>query len=50
MTMYTALFHDGTEIVKTSYEFKNRLDFYNWICREQLGKIHGELIAINEEA
>ena len=29
MTKYTARFQDGTEIVKTSEDFKNRIDFAN---------------------
>lgn len=43
MTKYTARFESGKEIVKTSEEFKNRLDFYNWICNERLGKKYGKL-------
>ena len=46
ITKYTARFKDGYEIAKTSEEFKNRLDFYNWICRNRLGKGHGEVIEI----
>lgn len=46
MTKYTARFESGEEITKTSKEFKNRLDFYNWICRNRLGKIYGKLIEI----
>lgn len=43
MTKYTARFQDGHEITKTSEDFKNRLDFYNWICQNRLGKGHGGL-------
>lgn len=39
MTKYTATFKDGRVIVKTSEEFKNRLDFYNWICINKLGAV-----------
>ena len=40
-------FEDGTEITKTERDgFRNRLDFYNWICRNQLGKKHGKPQAI----
>ncbi len=46
MTKYIARFTDGHEITATSQEFRNRLDFYNWICKNRMGKIHGELIAI----
>lgn len=42
ITKYTATFEHG-EISKTSEEFKNRLDFYNWICKNQLGKKYGKL-------
>lgn len=50
MTKYKAIFTDGTEIVKTSKDFKNRLDFYNWICKNRLGKKHGKLIEITANA
>lgn len=46
MTKYTATFKDGHTITKTSKEVKNRLDFYNMICRQRLGKNHGDLISI----
>lgn len=46
MNKYTARFSSGTEIVKTSEDFKNRLDFYNWICANRLGKAYGKLIEI----
>jgi len=42
-TVYTAKFADGSTIVKTSDDFKHRLDFYNWICLNRLGKGHGGL-------
>lgn len=46
-TKYIARFEDGTEITKTERDgFRNRLDFYNWICRNQLGKKHGKLQTI----
>ena len=43
-TVYEAIFADGTEITKTSREgFRNRLDVYNWICQNRLGKKYGNL-------
>lgn len=43
-TVYTATFKDGTEMTFTEYEgFRNRLDVYNFICGERLGKGHGGL-------
>ena len=50
MTKYTARFQSGKEIVKTSEDFKNRLDFANWICLNRLGKIYGKLIEITATA
>lgn len=45
--IYTARFADGTEITKTSKEgFRHRLDVYNWICKNALGKKYGRLIEI----
>ena len=47
IAVYEAIFADGTIISKTEREgFRNRLDVYNWICRNRLGKKHGELQAI----
>ena len=46
MTKYTATFTSGKQITKTSREFKNRLDFYNWICINRLGKAYGSLVEI----
>lgn len=46
MTKYTAIFKDGTAIIKTDAEFKTRLNFYNWICNNRLGKKYGSLIEI----
>ena len=46
MTKYTATFKSGKQITKTSREFKNRLDFYNWICKNRLGKTYGSLVEI----
>ena len=46
MTKYTATFRSGKTITKNSQQVKNRLDFYNWICRNRLGKIYGELESI----
>ncbi|MCI6649110.1 MAG: hypothetical protein MSH24_06230 [Lachnospiraceae bacterium] len=45
MTKYTAIFKNG-EVVKTSEEFASRLDFYNWVCMNRLGKKYGKLIEI----
>lgn len=48
-TIYKAIFKDGTEVTKTDRDsFRNRLDFYNWICKNRLGKRHGELLQIEE--
>jgi hypothetical protein len=46
MTKYTARFQSGKEITKTSNDFKNRLDFLNWICKERMGKRYGRLVEI----
>ena len=46
MEKYTATFWDGWRISKTSEEFKNRLDFYNWICKSKIGANHGGLVKI----
>ena len=46
-TKYTAHFEDGSEMTATDLEFKNRLDFYNWICKARLGKTRGGLIRID---
>lgn len=47
MTKYTATFANGTQIVKTSADgFRNRLDFYNWICMNRLGKLYGKVKVI----
>ena len=46
-TIYKAIFKDGTEVTRTDRDsFRNRLDFYNWICKNRLGKRHGELLQI----
>lgn len=45
MTKYTAIFKNG-EVVKTSEEFASRLDFYNWVCMNRLGKKYDKLIEI----
>lgn len=46
MTKYIARFQNGEEITKTEKEFKNRLDFANWIAKNQLGKKYGKLLEI----
>lgn len=46
MTKFTAIFKSGKELVFTSEQFKSRLDVYNHICRERLGKIYGSLAEI----
>lgn len=46
MTKYEATFKSGKTITKTSDDFRNRLDFYNWICKNRLGRIYGALISI----
>lgn len=42
-TVYTATFKDGYQLTATSNEYSNRLKFYNEICLQQLGRIHGPL-------
>ena len=50
-TIYTAEFETGKQITKTSKEgIKNRLDFYNWICNNRIGKEYGKLIEIRCKA
>ncbi len=46
MTKYTAIFKSGKELTFTSEEFKNRLDVYNYICLNRLGKKFGKLVEI----
>ena len=43
MTKFTVIFKSGKEMVFTSEQFKNRLDVYNYICAERLGKIYGSV-------
>ena len=45
MTKFTAIFKNG-EVVKTSEDFRNRLDFVNWICDNRLGQKYGKLLEI----
>ena len=45
-TIYTARFKSGKELTATSKEYKNRLDFYNSICINRLGRKYGNLIEI----
>ena len=45
-TVYTARFKSGKTIWATSREYNSRLDFYNYICRERLGRKYGSLIEI----
>lgn len=47
MTKYIAVFANGAEIVRTSANgLKNRLDFYNWIIEQGLGKKNGKVVKI----
>lgn len=46
MTKYTAIFKNGKEMVFTSEKFKNRLDVFNYICENRLGKKYGKLVEI----
>lgn len=46
MTKYIATFENGHELTATSGQFKNRLDFANYISRNRLGKLYGKLIKI----
>jgi len=48
MTKFTAIFKNG-EVVKTSDDFSNRLDFVNWICMNRLGRKYGKLLEIRED-
>lgn len=42
-----ARFESGKEITMiTSPEMRNRLDFYNWICMNRLGKKYGKVVEI----
>ena len=44
MTKFTATFTSGKQITKTTADgFKNRIDFYNWICENRLGKTYGKV-------
>lgn len=48
-TMYIAIFEDGSRITKTNEDgIRNRLDMCNWICINEFGREHGELIEIQE--
>mgnify|MGYP005920555855 FL=1 len=52
MTKYTkfeVIFRNETLVLTDrDPKFRNRLDVYNYICAEQLGKKYGKLIRINE--
>ena len=52
MTKYTkfeAIFRNETLVfTDRDPKFRNRLDVYNYICAERLGKKYGKLIRINE--
>ena len=52
MTKYTrfeAIFRNETLVFPDrDPKFRNRLDVYNYICAERLGKKYGKLIRINE--
>ena len=44
MTKFTATFTSGRQITKTTADgFRNRIDFYNWICENRLGKTYGKV-------
>ena len=45
-TVYTARFESGKELTATSKQYKTRLDFYNEICRQALGRKYGNLTEI----
>lgn len=49
MTRYTATFKSGKQITKTSEDFGSRLEFYNWICENRLGRIYGSLVEITAQ-
>lgn len=47
MTKYTAIFTSGKRITKTTADgFRNRLDFYNWLCENHFGKTYGRVMEI----
>lgn len=47
MEKYTARFENGVVVVKTTEDgIRNRLDFYNWIGTNKLGKKYGKLVEI----
>lgn len=52
MTKYTrfeAIFRNETLVfTERDPKFRNRLDVYNYICAERLGKKYGKFIRINE--
>lgn len=52
MTKYTkfeAIFRNETLVfTDRDPKFRNRLDVYNYICAERLGKKYGKFIRINE--
>ena len=44
MTKFTATFTSGRQITRTTADgFRNRIDFYNWICENRLGKTYGKV-------
>lgn len=47
-TTFTVIFLYGT-LVFTNEQFRNRLDVYNYVCRELLTRKYGKLIAIRED-
>lgn len=46
MTKFTAIFKSGKELAFTSEKFRSRLDVYNYICLNRLGKKYGKLVEI----
>lgn len=47
MAQFNAIFRNQT-LVFCDPKFKTRLDVYNYICMNRLGKKYGSLIAIKE--
>ncbi len=48
-TRFEVVFREATLVfTDRDPKFRNRLDVYNYVCAERLGKKYGKLIRINE--
>lgn len=48
-TRFEVVFRETTLVfTDRDPKFRNRLDVYNYVCAERLGKKYGRLICINE--